>query len=689
MSMFDNRLLALLNHMIDMPHLSIWKLSIILNRPVDQLENEIRELNGILENMGYSKINIKEGEYEVPGNLICRQDELQRKLKNGQIYLQENEREHLIYLYTFIRKEEVSNYHYQELLQVSKNTALADIKKLRKRCENFQICLKYTRSKGYYLEGDELDKRRMAFISISSLQLTSIGSWALNYIAQEWNEEIKLVELKKELIYYAKKMNIHFVENRLPEIVGLIYFVFLRQKRVKILFTEEEKNVLRESSVHQISQNIWTNFFELSDRNSEDEISFLTILLLGIAEGDSVLYKDEKLYQVTKEIISEMEKVAVIDFKNKDYLQTTLYTHIVPTYYRLLFGLKLENSMVNQIKREHSELFDLVKRALLPLQKIISTEISDEEVAYFTIHFGGQFEKTLKQVTSYRALIICPNGISSSLILRSELKQLFPQIKWLGEHSIEDLKQIPHESYDMIFSTVYVRTDKKLYIVKPIMNQKTKNYLLQNVISDFKLMDSTNVNIEDLIATIKKYSDITDEAKLYKALSKKLLTPYEEEREELPMLEDLITTDTIRFNTDKDVTWQEAIRLSSDLLISKKYIEESYVKAIIDNVHKYGAFIDLGQGIAIPHARPEDGVNQLGMSLLKLKEPVYLLDDPNHAVDIIITLAAIDNQTHLKALSQLTKILSDSEKLGRLKKATTKEEILDLIKENQEVGQND
>ena len=685
--MFDNRLLALLNHLIEMPHLSIWKLGVVLDRPVEQLEEDIQQLNDILGKIGYSKIEIKEGEYRVPQSLICKQKELQKKLKNNQIYLQENEREHLIYLYTFIRKEEVSNYHYQELLKVSKNTTLADIKKLRKRCEDFKISLKYTRSKGYYLEGNELDKRRMAFISISSLQLTSIGSWALNYIAQAWDEEIRLEELKKELVHCATEKHIHFVENRLPEVVGLIYFVFLRQKRVKILFTSKEKLVLKESSVNEISKTISTDFFKIS--YSEDETSFLTMTLLSIAEGDSVLYKDEKLYQITKDIISKMEKIAVIDFRNKNDLQRTLYTHIVPTYYRLLFGLKLENSMVNQIKREHNELFGFVKKALKPLQEIVNSEITDEEIAYFTIHFGGQFEKTLKQVQSYRALVICPNGISSSLILRSELKQLFPQINWLGEHSIEDLKLMPEDSYDMIFSTVYIRTEKKLYIVKPIMNQRTKNYLLQIVTNDFELIGSSNLNIEDLILTIKKYSNVIDEEKLYKALSKKILTPYEEEREELPMLEDLITNDTIQFNKDESLTWEEAIRLSSDLLINKNYIEESYVEAIIANVKKYGAFIDLGQGIAIPHARPENGVNQLGMSLLKLDKPVYLLDDPNHGVNIIITLAAIDNQSHLKALSQLTKILSDKEKITVLKEATTKEEILNLIKENQGVEDND
>ncbi|WP_313469109.1 BglG family transcription antiterminator, partial [Carnobacterium sp.] len=629
------------------------------------------------------KIEIKEGDYRISQSLIDEKNQLQVKLKNNQIYLQETEREQLIYLYTFIRKEAISNYHYQELLQVSKNTTLSDIKKLREKCKYYNVQLKYTRAKGYYLEGKELDKRRLASQSISFLLQTTIGSWALNYVTQEWGEELKLLNLKDFIKQLAAEAKIRLVEDRLTEIVGLIYFVYLRQKRVKILFTKEEKAVLKNSGVDQISKTILTQFFNLP--YSENEASFLTMTLLGIAEGNLSLYKDEKLFQLASDIINNMEKVAVIEFENKETLQESLYMHIVPTYYRLLFGMKLENSMVNQIKREHKDLFGFVKKALEPLQKMVKRDIPDEEIAYFTIHFGGQFEKTLKQQHSYRALVICPNGISSSLILRSELKQLFPQLHWLGEHSVEELKQIPEHSYDMIFSTVYIRTDKKLYIVKPIMNQRTKNYLLQSVTNDFNLVGAPSINIEDLMNTIKKHATIVDEEKLYEALSKKIRTQFEQEREELPMLEDLITEDMIQFSDTENLSWEEAIELSSGPLIKKKYIEESYVEAIIKNVHKFGAFIDLGQGIAIPHARPENGVNQLGMTLLKLSKPVYLLDDPNHGVNIIITLAAIDNQTHLKALSQLTRILSDSKKLKILTEAKTKEEILTLIKENQEV----
>lgn len=84
------------------------------------------------------------------------------------------------------------------------------------------------------------------------------------------------------------------------------------------------------------------------------------------------------------------------------------------------------------------------------------------------------------------------------------------------------------------------------------------------------------------------------------------------------------------------------------------------------------------------HARPENGVKHLGMSLLKLDKPVDLVDK-EHPVRIFITLAAIDNTTHLKALSELATLLGKEEKLEKLLHAKTKEEILSIITEEENI----
>jgi mannitol/fructose-specific phosphotransferase system IIA component (Ntr-type) len=86
-------------------------------------------------------------------------------------------------------------------------------------------------------------------------------------------------------------------------------------------------------------------------------------------------------------------------------------------------------------------------------------------------------------------------------------------------------------------------------------------------------------------------------------------------------------------------------------------------------------------GIAIPHARPEDGMKRVGFSLVTLKEPVYFGHPKNDPVDLLIALGGPDNKSHIKALAQLAQMLQNQETVKRLRNAQTKEEVLKIINE--------
>ena len=94
-----------------------------------------------------------------------------------------------------------------------------------------------------------------------------------------------------------------------------------------------------------------------------------------------------------------------------------------------------------------------------------------------------------------------------------------------------------------------------------------------------------------------------------------------------------------------------------------------------------GPYFDLGRGIAMPHARPEAGVNQMALSFLRTRKPVLLLDREDHAIDVFIMLAAVDNKSHLGVLQMLAGVLTDAGRVEDLKAATSPEEVLAIFGE--------
>lgn len=123
-------------------------------------------------------------------------------------------------------------------------------------------------------------------------------------------------------------------------------------------------------------------------------------------------------------------------------------------------------------------------------------------------------------------------------------------------------------------------------------------------------------------------------------------------------------------------SWEEAIKIASHPLLEKGYIEPRYIDTMISKVNKLGFYIVLSEDVAMPHSRPEDGVLKMGMSLLKLNTPAKF---GNNNVQIVITLAAKDNESHIDALTNLVELLNDDEKIEKIKLAKTNQEILEII----------
>ena len=139
----------------------------------------------------------------------------------------------------------------------------------------------------------------------------------------------------------------------------------------------------------------------------------------------------------------------------------------------------------------------------------------------------------------------------------------------------------------------------------------------------------------------------------------------------------LIDNDSILLQQDAR-DWKEAIKLSTDLLVKSGAIEKEYYDAIIDNTINFGTYYIIVPEVAMPHARPEAGVNKDSFSLVTLKEPVYFNEE---RVSILITLAATTSDNHSEfGIVQVAELFEDDENVERIKNSKTKEEILDLIK---------
>jgi mannitol/fructose-specific phosphotransferase system IIA component (Ntr-type) len=125
--------------------------------------------------------------------------------------------------------------------------------------------------------------------------------------------------------------------------------------------------------------------------------------------------------------------------------------------------------------------------------------------------------------------------------------------------------------------------------------------------------------------------------------------------------------------------WQEAVREAGSLLVNSGGVEPRYVEAMVQMVQEIGPYIVIAPGVALPHARPEDGVKRPCMSLVTLSPPINFGNEHNDPVKLVFAFGTTDKKAHIDALAELARLLGDSTKLEGLERALSAEEILKLI----------
>ena len=675
--MFTNELIKKYQFFLNYTNSSIGELENLSNSSRRTILSDILRINEALSHLLLPNIRIENDLIRVPaissGELLGHVDISSRS------YIFQHERLDMIILYLLLYPEYISNYHLQDLLRMSKNSVVADLKDIRELLKNQSISLQYTRSKGYYLEGTGSQLRQLLERTIEKLMRLESGRFILDYVLKECRIATKDVAIFSQIRMLSEKYQLTFIFENV-KIVSLVMAVL---------------NEIEIEGDYQVKQEYYRNIkktalLKLVEELEEEyprlakERDYILSRLAGCLQGNLDLYPDPTVVQIMDEIIKQVKANTGLEFPIGIPFRKNLYAHLYASYYRLLFNISLHNPLTHQIKREYGSLYELIRRSLKPLEEMTGKQLYSDEIAYFTIHFGGYLQAKVKhrEANDLRAMIVCPNGVSTSLILQSELEKIFPRMEFqsISRSHFKTVDNMERDDVQVIFSTTHLESQDKVFLVKPLMTSIEKILLKRRVYEYLHLEKEDVVSIDELMGIVAKYTTIKNEEGLKNELIHYLFAQNNQQVLGGDSLTDLLKEELIQ-QVDSVSTWQDAVGLASQPLLAHGYIEESYIQAMIASINETGPYIVLAPKVAVPHASPDSGVHQLGISLLQVKEPVDFSEegDDDKQIQLIFVLAAVDSTAHLRALQELALILDDEEAIDSLIAASDPREILAII----------
>ena len=591
------------------------------------------------------------------------------------------ERKKYIYLMLFYHYEEyLSVNHFLGVLDIGKTTFINDLKKVEKELESLDIQIKYNRKKGYYLVGNESVLRYQLMKMVLEDLRSDNGSFLWDYFL--FNEgTIQKEKVFRQIAAELEHYSIVLVENRLLEFSYMLIFLLPHLSKEWSEFYERYNfQKFYQMKEYSFSRSLLAKF----SIDNPYAILYICGWMLGMAIGDA----DEEapdssiINELVERIFDRFERLSGIRFKDKKTVKKQVYSHFRPAYYRLFFHLPIINPLSKKIIQEYPDLFQIVKETMKPIENLFGTMIPDEEISFLTIHFASLIDNNDEyQVKRKVGIIVCPNGIGSSAIIYNELKNLFPDMIFIGPIETNEIYQ-KKQDYDMIFTTVpnmrLYSLKKPVYTVNPIMTIDEKYNLVQEIQNGPGNL-SGDYQFEELFAIIDRFTTIKDEIGLRKELKRRLkqpriynsedILPSVSDKDELS-LTDILSPAFIQLNLATN-SWEEAFYVAATPLIEAEIVSRRYIDKIIQTTYEEGPYMVISDHVALPHARPEDGAKEVGLGITVLKEPIKILGKT--PMKYIFTLAAVDSKKHLTALAELVALIDRPDFFNMLDSVSSKE----------------
>lgn len=570
---------------------------------------------------------------------------------------------------TLLDEQKSSIDELADQLMVSRNTLLSDLKDVQETLKKRHLKYASKRGSGIWAYGSEQDIRDM-FIHIFAkytydfrkFEPRAAVPFDMQKIFCQYAAKIPVQQIAMFFLNIVRQKGI--LENNMS-INRMICALVVQLKRLqyghRISSTKNVDFLSDEGEWLEKLSNEIAAGMKIYERSfcQKAEIQFIMkellhsriYLLENNAEQHLPNDSNLKAIDMAKSFIKYVQVWLGDIYIDDDELIYNLAMHLQPAIERAHCGIVLTNPLLMQIQTQYSNLFMVTRRAAEQLGEKMHIKLSEDEIGYLTIHLGAAVERhKIRRVKKLSVLLVCGNGVGTANLLATTLKSRMPYIYIKKILSLYKLDEQNFDDIDIIISTVSLEIPGKAVLrVSPIL---------------------TEAEIGIIEGQIRYFYN----KKIMPDPANSLPIPQK------PGLAALLTENMISIGAEA-ADWQDAIRKAGELLVNAGAVTNNYVAKMVQCINDFGPYIIVCPGVAMPHARFEDGAKKVAVSFLRLKKAVYFEKGGEKPVDMVFAFSTINEKDHLHMMLDLWKIFMDKKALNQLRNCKTKSEILKFIKE--------
>lgn len=405
--------------------------------------------------------------------------------------MKSDERRRLSSVYIAVSTERVTIDKLMQINDVSRNTILNDLTELREELEDkqYKIQLHATKARGYYF-----DCHPMALIQYLYKLLVDVYQGGNSSFIDMFNR--KLSETQGLSVYFSKDILAYFHEYLLLSqaslgktintqdsqfMLQILPFMLLSYRNMQLnsdikSALKKDFNLIWKRKEYQIAQELAGELYQNFKLHLDDiEVGMVAMLMLSFRKDQDhhVESQDyDEMRATISHFIDQLENRYQLHFTHKQDLLKQLTTHCKALVYRKAYGIFSVNPLTDHIKEKYEELFAMAQSCSTILEKDWDISLTDDDVAYLTIHLGGELRNNTADQDKTKLVIVSDDGIGIQKLLLKQCQRYLANGQIEAVFTTEQYQSVYDLlSVDMIVATTdALETKVPMLIVNPILS---------------------------------------------------------------------------------------------------------------------------------------------------------------------------------------------------------------------------
>ena len=648
----NDRASQILNLLIKNPDYKVSNLEKSLGLTRRQVNYSLNQINDDLAQNNLPKIiKNSDGSIMIPKEILRYYS--QRTFDGSTTFFSENERIDIICLFLAITHEDVSLNHLMDILKVSKNTIVNDIKQANESIDKYGLNIKYNRILGYEIIGNEY-QIRILIEDIIQRNITYKRDFSSldRYFKLRKDKAIHLIsEVEKELFVYYSDESFDFMAN-------VFTYVFHRIKHKQIHLNNQIGIHVKNSKEYAAIKKI------IKDEHLRKDSEWISLMFMAsnvfVSEKSDLILAESELFTLVHQMVEQFKQLTLIEIDDQAKFEMRLFNHLRPACFRIMFGIKIRDYYSGLVNVDYDVIKQIIGDLIKPIEEYIGKKFPNDELELLTLYFGSQLHQEQYITPKVRAVVVCSNGLIVSRMMLETLRVILPEIHFLTSLSIREFEKFGSD-YDIVFTTDPIQININQYIINPIMSQDEQCRLRDRVLSDLGIT-SPEKSIKKLVKTIEKYAKIENMRALKDELEVLLQSTriQAKDHDGLPGLIYYLHQDWVQI-TEKELDWKRAIQYAFEPMLKVKAINEQYILKTIQSFEIQQSYSFFGTATAIPHVDEKDLIYEELIGFTVFKKPIKF---PNgNMVHVIAPIAILNTSKHIFAVKKLAEIVMNEENI--------------------------